>query len=204
MNLGFGNRIWIKQMKKENAILFYIIVSTFILSCGKSNPTTEYNKVAMEFIKEIFADDYFSCSYIIKPHSDDNLLNTLEEEMPESNYRIKISEILNIEKQSVLDSVIDLSKNFEYKKSMFNRDTKLIEQREFNSIKKMLDSVVKYGSKKEIDSIFAECPREFYFISKPIFDKNYKIAVIDIQIGFGCLRSPLLVYYFENGKWVTE
>ncbi len=110
-------------------------------------------------------------------------------------------EIFKIEKKETLDSLLNLSSNFEFKNSMFKSETELIDLNQFKVIKTEIDSIVKYGSVKEKKQMFLDCPSKFYFISKPVFDKEYKTAVIDIQMGFTSLKSKPCVFKFENGTW---
>ena len=188
--------------------ILILTILFFSLSNCKKNENVEkkddYNTIATEFITQVFSDEFFDCSYIIQPNSDINFLEVIENEMPALNYRNRLNEILKIENKSTLDSLIGLSKNFVYENSMFRKETKLIEYRKFDSIRNDLDSIIQFGTEKEIDSVFKKCPNDFYFISKPIFHKNYQIAVIDIQMGFTCLRSHPSIYRLNNGIWEKE
>ncbi len=126
--------------------------------------------------------------------------------MPAINYRNRLNGILRIDKKNTLDSLIGLSKNFDFKDSMFGNKTELIEYSKFDSIRKKLDSLAQFGTEKQIDTFFEKCPNDFYFISKPIFDKNYRTAVIDIQMGFTHLDlgSHLSIYRLNNGIWEKD
>jgi len=166
----------------------------------------DYNKNATEFITQVFSDESFECSYIIRPNANSNLLEDIENEMPAINYRNRFNVILKIDNKNTLDSLMDLSKNFDFKDSMFGKKTELIEYSKFDSIRKVLDSIAGFGTEKEIEEYFEKCPNDFYFISKPIFDKNYRIAVIDIQMGFTHLDlgSHPSIYRLNNGIWEKD
>jgi len=165
------------------------------------NKTERYDKIASEFITQIFSTENYECSYIIKSSSEYNLLETIESEMPALNYRNRLMEILKVEKKETLDSLLYLSNDFELTNSMFKNGTELIDINKYKVIRIKLDSIAKYGTEKEKSEMFSECPSQFYFISKPIFDKEYKTAVIDIQMGFTCLRSQPWIFELENGTW---
>ncbi len=160
-----------------------------------------YEQNASEFISQVFSNEVYECSYLIKPNSEYNLLETIEEEMPALDYGNRLMDILKVDEKT-LDSLLNLSNDFELKKAMFKSGTELIDSNKYITIRKGLDSIAEFGTELEKNQMFSECPSEFYFISKPIFDKEYKTAVIDIQIGFTCLRShPRIFTRKENGMW---
>ena len=174
------------------------------MCCNERKKITEpehYEKVASEFISQIFSNEVYECSYLIKPNPVYNLLETIEEEMPALDYENRLMGILKVDEKT-LDSLLNLSNDFDFKKSMFKSGTELIDINKYITIRKGLDSIAQFGTELEKNQMFSECPSEFYFISKPIFDKEYKTAVIDIQIGFTCLRShPWIFSRNENGNW---
>ena len=183
-----------------------ILLFTFS-NCKQKNNAEEfdnYNKKATELITQIFSDEYYDCSCIVKTKSDENLIDRIELEMPALNFRKKTTDILNVNRESTLDSLIRLSEHFKLKNSMFRSKTKLIEQRQFDSIKNVLESIAKNGTEKEIETAFRKCPTDFYFLSKPLFDKNFKIAIIDINLGFVHTRTHPRIYRLKHGIWEQD
>ena len=194
-------------MKKTINIITLTILFFSLSNCKKKDDVekkNDYNKNATELITQIFSDSLFECSYIIRPNANSNLLEDIENEMPAINYRNKLNGILRIDNKNTLDSPFGLSKNFDFKDSMFGKKTELIEYSKFDSIRKKLDSLAQFGTEKQIDTFFEKCPNDFYFISKPIFDKNYRTAVIDIQMGLTHLRSHPSIYRLNNGIWEKD
>jgi hypothetical protein len=193
------------NLKKIIKISLIIIFFNSTLSCNQQievNEIKSYDKIALEFITQIFSNELeYECSSIIKPSSKYNLLEMLEHEMPDTNYRNRLIEALKIKQTETLDSLLDLSKDFEFQNSMFNKGTELIDINQFSVIKTEGDSIIKYGSDKEIEQYFTKCPSVFYFISKPVFDKEYKTAVIDIRPAFLHLRSGPWIFELNNGIW---
>jgi hypothetical protein len=190
-------------LKKIIKISLIIIFFISTLSCNQQievNEIKSYDKIASEFITQVFSKE-FECSAIIKPSTKSNLLEMMENERPGENYRNRLMEALKIKRTETLDSLLDLSKDFEFKNSKFNKGTELIDINQFNVIKTEIDSILKYGSDKEIDQYFRKCPISIYFISKPVFDKEYKTAVIDIRDAFLHLRSGPWIFELNNGIW---
>lgn len=189
-------------MTEYSKILIVISFIVCLLSCDKEeNHTDNYYQKALDFITEVFSSEFYDCAYIVKPKKDSNLLELIEQEMPALNYERELIEILKVEEGEKLEFLINRSKNFKFKNTMFKKGILLIDFERFTSIKTELDSK-RITEKKE--KFFSECPFEFYFISKPIFDKDYKIAIIDIQQGFTCLRSKPWIYELKNGKWKNK
>lgn len=178
------------------------------LSCKKDTAYLKhdlYESKATELMTQIFYYDNDSlCSYIVEPEPNSSLLKTIEEEMPDLNYRERLMEILGTENESSLDSLIALSSNFEFKPSMFKEASKIISLDEFKSITKTMDSIVKNGSQETIDSYFGNCPGGTYFVSKPIFNKDFSIAVISINMAYVCIWRFPRVYHFIDNQWVDD
>jgi len=192
-------------LKEFAKIVVILTVFNTILSCNEQNEITaskQYEKEASAFISQVFSNKIYDCSYVIKPNPEYNLLETIEEEMPALDYRNRLMDILKVGKKQTLDSLVNLSHDFEFRQSMFKSGTELIDLNKYSTIRKGLDSIAKFGTEVEKDQMFSECPSEFYFISKPIFDKEYKTAVIDIQMGFTSIRShPWIFSRSEKGTW---
>ena len=189
-------------MKKTIQISILLIFLYSTLSCKQvESEIISYNEVAAEFSTQIFSEEYYDCGYIIKPNAQNSILEDIASETQALEYRNTLMKILKLSNLKTLDSMLNLSKDFDFKDSMFKKGIELIDSHQYIEIRTEIDSIVKYGTKKEKEKLFQECPSSFYFISKPIFDEKYETALIFIKNGFSCFPSQPWIFELNNGIW---
>lgn len=193
-------------MKK--ILLISIII---IYSCEeptKVDNSTLYRKKADSLITQILSftkkdstdfpiplayQNLCNCIYQI---SNESFVYRYESEMPRINIKKQIIEDLKFENQKELDSVIKISENYTFDFSNLKEYFHIIEDNSF-------DTITNYKYLEKTKKIISEkCPLGVLSISKPIFNKNFNLAIIDIQSGFSCLASPLSYYKLKNDKWI--
>lgn len=183
-------------MKKTNVILT-ITLLLIIYSCSekpKKNKYDIYNEKATEIITKVLKEDTI-CDCVLEPPKE-SLLEVREIEMPGRNNRKDLKIPLNIDNKNDLDSLINLSQKFQIRELLQKSKLKFVS-------KSTYDTLTTISGKKEVDKIIArKCPKGLLHISKPIFDKNFKIAVIDIEVAIGCLPNFLSIYHFDGNKWI--
>ena len=194
-------------MKKCLFILFLII-------CGCEKKTTIdssnlYRKKADALINQILLPtekdttdfptpvDYQNLCTCVYQMSNESFVYEYEAEMPNLNIKKVIIKDLKFKNERELDSVIKISKNYKFDFSSLQEYLHIIDNETFDTI-----TDVKYLEKTR-KIIYKKCPLGVFSISKPIFNKSFELAIIDIQLtGLSCIPSPLSYYKFKNSEWV--
>lgn len=170
---------------------FFLIICFSFLNCNKSEQIIpDYNSVANQLIEQVLKDNSFNdCCMLEIPEK--TFLEIREEEMPSIaiSTRKIIMEKLELTSDVILDSLQNQTRNFK-----INRD--IINQFNLNLVN---DSKLKF-----IDENLTICPKGIILISKPIFDKKFKTAVISIGFGFTCSLGNVEKYRLKNGKWYHD
>jgi hypothetical protein len=148
-------------------------------------------------ITQILSED-IDCKCIIEPTTNTTLLKTKADEMPEYDFKSDLFNALKIDNEKTLDSLIKLSDNFKLTKSMFSSEIKLIDRKEFDK------TTTRKGQEERI-ALQKKCPCK-YFLSKPIFDKKFKVAVVSIGMNCGplCGHGGYYIYRLKNGVWESD
>ncbi|WP_430401181.1 hypothetical protein [Flavobacterium sp.] len=172
--------------------LFIIVISLSLFNCQKTEQIIlpEYNSVANELIQQVLKDNSFSdCCLLEIPEK--TFLEIREEEMPLIAISTKkiIMEKLQIKSDKSLDSLENQTRNFKINSDIINK----------YKLNLVNNDVLRFT-----DENLIVCPKGILIISKPIFDKNYKTAVVSIGFGYTCSLGHIEKYRWKNGKWKQE
>lgn len=169
-----------------------IAILLFLLNCKKAEIASkmDYNEKANELLQQVIAN--YSCDCILEIPKK-SMIQTTEEERPNLDIRKILIKKLKLTDKYSLDSLNKLSDNF-------SLDKNFVKQKKLKLIKfEMLTS-----ARKDKDSkLFKTCPNGILSIQKPIFDKYYKTAVINVSHAFTCNGGFIAIYKFKNGKWIA-
>ncbi|HSD13072.1 MAG TPA: hypothetical protein VLB74_00335 [Flavobacterium sp.] len=175
-------------MIKEKSIFSVLCFSLLLLSCKKEIAETklDYNQKANELIQQIILDE--SCGCILEiPKESISKINAAEN--PLSNIGEKIIIDLGLKNQKELDSLENISKNFDLDSSFLEQNSVVVFKR--NTIKEI----------SKDNNILKKCPNGIQYFLKPIFNKKYDKAYIRYGEAFMCLSTPGATYKFENDRW---
>jgi hypothetical protein len=173
---------------KIRLIISQIIILSFF-GCKKYEviPVSDYNEKASDLIEQVIIDNS-RCNCLLKI-SNKSTLQIYQEEIPIYPIKKTLAKRLELPNESSLDSLIYLSKNFKLNKDILKR----------HNIKLITHETLMLA-KKDINI----CPKGILCIQKPIFDKSYKTAVINVNWAFVCSPGYIAIYKFKNGKWIAE
>ena len=182
-------------MRKTVITLFFGI--TFF-SCNTEATIQDkdlYSINSKTLINQILSTEFRDCDCIVEPRNE-SFIEKMKNEKPHYAYKNLLLEKLNISNESTLDSLLNRSHKFQINNILKNRKIKIISQNELESIMHNND---KSNSYKILDEM---CPKGISVISKPLFNKNFQIALIDIQDFYGgCIPYEPYVCELKNGKW---
>ncbi|SFA84256.1 hypothetical protein SAMN05660845_0581 [Flavobacterium swingsii] len=178
-------------MIKRISIFYCLLIFPIFSSCKKKTiePKFDYNQKANELIQQVILDDLCVCILEI---TNESLIKTSQNENPRFDIQKLILEKLHLRDRKELDSIEKLTNNF-ILDSAFTRQ---------KSIK-----VIPIKSLKELakdPNFFKTCPGGILGISKPIFNKEYKIAVLSHGYAFNCIGGGMATYRFKDGKWCKK
>ena len=179
---------------------FYIalfLVSNF--SCNNLLKKTDedlYSEKTNELITQILDDFSDESSCIIEPYIQ-NLVEFKKTHLPPDIFpKIKsdIMKALDVENDSIFNKLINLSNSFRFDKSTLNTDLHYISREYYNSLlsEKGYEGAILYLMENE-------CEKDFIALSKPIFNEDFSIAIIEFE---GMMSGSLIAFKFENGKWI--
>ena len=179
------------KMKNSYYIVFTFFICALFSNCNKKESTIAeiYNKKANELISQILKENNSYCMLEISKKS---MIEINNNENPEYNIRNFLLKELNIENNKKLDNLVSESEKFDLDMEMVKKNNIKIVTR-----KDILD--VLNGNNK---NILQTCSTGIICFQKPIFDKTFEKAVIDISFAFCCTKEyPLPVYEYKTGKW---
>lgn len=171
--------------------LFFVMLFYFILcGCTNSNPepTTLYNKKANEIIAHVIKKTECDCVLQIPKES---LIEIAS--MEQSPYDIRDIAIkkLNLQNNPELDTVINWSRKFELDSLALKKEgIKII----------TLERVWEEKTKKD-GKLFKLCPKGILAVQKPIFDRQFKKAIVDFSWVFTCVRTEPNIFEFKDNDW---
>ena len=170
-------------MNKYSIVIIFLFLVTTFLSCEKESVSSKftYNQKANELIQQVLIDESCECFLQIP---DTSMLIFRSKEDPIQDIRKEVIKKLHLRDSIELDSLDYLSNNF----ILNNTNRRVIQRNSFRASLKDL-------------SLLKTCPNGVLSILKPIFDKDYKNAIIDYGYTSVCIPAPISVYKFENGKW---
>ena len=168
------------------------ILVLFFVGCRPNNEEI-YQKESERLIKQAlldFGDEGYE-EHMLSNEQNKTLLEILEEDNPEAEYRTMLKKSLQIENDYIFDNCNELSSSFKLTKNILGSRNVIY-----------LDDLIKirkeFGSKGR-DKIYSYYPKGWFSVKPPIFNKNYDIAVVKIGDSIG---GYLALYKFENNKWV--
>ncbi len=174
--------------------LFTFILILLIFSCEQKDIETAsdiYSKKSIELINDILSDEYSFCECLLEPPNK-STLQTFVDEVPHFDYEKYILESFNLNEKSDLKNLHGINDSLVLKPNSLSSNIKIIYRKEWNEI------FSKYGFDAR-DTIYKRYPN-LCFLTKPIFDKDYKTAIADIDIE-GCLWHPPFKIRLYDGKW---
>ncbi|RTY85446.1 hypothetical protein EKL32_28580 [Flavobacterium sp. GSN2] len=185
-------------MIKFNYILFLVAISLVLWSCEKAEviPEMNYNRKANELILQVISEEEDPKCNCILEIPKESMVEIIKLERPFQFLAIRKDLIKDLElnDESSLDSLIKVSNNFSLNEDLLNqKNIKLITH-------KMLDS----ARKNKWANFFEICPNGYLFMQKPIFDKYYKTAVINVGYAGTCSPGSIRSYKFNDGKWISK
>lgn len=191
---GFMNVFNLIMLKHQMQRFHFIIVIFFVsLSCKNEiiDFETIYNQRTNKLIEQVLEEESCDCLLEIPNQS---IIEISHSENPHFSKATLIIKKLNLRDQKQLDTLEKISKKFIL-------DTDFLKQKGIKIIKRnSISDIIKDGGHK----LLKKCPNGVLSFQKPILDKELKIAVVDCNIAFGCLSSPLRVYHYKNERWVYD
>jgi hypothetical protein len=171
-----------------------ILLLLSILGCNKpiEDDINIYNQKSTELINSILENNEADCNCLLEPPHQ-SLIEIAENERPAHNNKKDLLQALKLSNDSILDKQNNLSKRFRIDKLKLNFKINLIKRSVFDSIFQT------YGSQKGREILWEKCPSGFIYLSPPIFNDIYDIAVIEIS---SCSAGgSIRVYKYINGNW---
>ena len=174
--------------------LCVFILIIFIFSCNQKEvetPSDIYSKKSIELINDVLSDEHNICECILEPPNKSSL-ETFADEVPNFDYEKYILESFNLDNESDLKTLHGINDTLILKPNSLVSNIRVIYRNEWDEI----FSKYRFGIR---DTIYKRYPYLCY-LTKPIFDKDYKIAIVDIGIG-SCLWHPPSKIRLIDGKW---
>jgi hypothetical protein len=174
-----------------------LIIIFLIFSCKQKEidtATAIYSEKSIELINDVLSSEYNFCECLLEPPNK-TTLQTFADDVPHFDYEKYILESFDLNIKSGLNELHGINDSLVLKPNSLGPNIKIIYRKEWNEI------FSKYGFDAR-DTIYKRYPN-LCFLTKPIFDKDYKIAIADIDIG-GCLWHPPFKIRLNDGKWQFE
>gem|GEM_PF-5508903 len=174
-------------------LLAFILILLFFSCKQKENKTSSdiYSEKSIELINNVLSNEYSFCECLLEPPNK-STLQTFEDHVPHFDYEKYILESFNLDKTSDLKNLHGINDSLILRPNSLASNIKIIYRKEWN------ETFSKYGFDAR-DTIYKRYPN-LCFLTKPIFDKDYKTAIADIDIG-GCLWHPPFKFRLIDGKW---
>lgn len=165
----------------------------YLLLCScthkKMDSKALYNEKANELLLHVIKENDCDCLLELPKKS---IIATNKEDDPHSDIEKFLIEKLDLKGPASLDSLIATSQSFTLDTEALNK----------NKIKVVtLQNLMKVKT-KDNDSILNQCIKGIICLSRPVFDRHYKKAVLDYNFAFTCIKfSKPAVFEFRDGKW---
>jgi len=178
-------------MNTRNLIFFALIVLLFF-SCKSETEKTkaEYNQKANELIQQLILEEKCECILEI-PKENSNELEKLEN--PRVNFDSIYIEKLSLKNKKELDSMNNLSKNF-------SLDLEFLKKKNIKIIKRDSLRILK----NDVNFINKTCKNGLTFFIKPIFNKEFNVAIINYGPSGMCCGIPRTTFEYKNNKWIRK
>ncbi len=177
-----------------------LILLILFTNCTQHKDDTvidKYNQKALELIKQIISEQS-ECSCFVKP-PDKTIIEISLEENPRYDIREYLKEKLNINSDTQLDSLSRLSRNFKLDEKTSGLSCNTIINRA-----ELQKNIEEYGTNKGQEIAYEKCNYNILLLTKPIFNVDYTVAVIDVDIPYTCIKTPPQIYIFKKNKWVQK
>lgn len=174
--------------------LFVFVLILLIFSCKQKKIETSsdiYSEKSIELINDVLSSEYNFCECLLEPPNK-TTLHTFADDVPHFDYERYILESFNLDNESDLKNLHGINDSLILKPNSLASNIRVIYRNEWNEI----FSKYRFGVR---DTIYKRYPN-LCFLTKPIFDKDYKTAIVDIDIG-GCLWHPPSKIRLIDEKW---
>ena len=178
-------------MNTRNLILFTVIILLFF-SCKSETekPKAEYNQKANELIQQLILEENCECILEIPKEN----LNELEKiENASINFDSIYIQKLSFKNKKELDSMNNLSKNF-------TLNPKFLKEKNIKVISRDSISILK----NDISFNTKTCKKGLTFFIKPIFNKEFNVAIINYGPSGMCCGIPRTTFEYKNNKWIKK
>lgn len=176
---------------KNTYFIFCLFIYIIFNSCTKNEATkTEiYNQKANELIFQTLKESKCNCILEIPKQS---MIEISLADNPKYDIRTMLKNQLNIKTNAILDSLLNVSKNFKLDIEKIKQNKiKIVSVEDIRNIKNGKDSIT-----------LKICKTGIICFQKPIFNENHKKAVFEYNYATTCLRLiPSPTYELKNGKW---
>ena len=189
--LGVTSNFTRMPMNTRNLILFTVIILLFF-SCKSETekPKAEYNQKANELIQQLILEENCECILEIPKEN----LNELEKiENASINFDSIYIQKLSFKNKKELDSMNNLSKNF-------TLNPKFLKEKNIKAISRDSISILK----NDISFNTKTCKKGLTFFIKPIFNKEFNVAIINYGPSGMCCGIPRTTFEYKNNKWIKK
>jgi hypothetical protein len=178
-------------MNNRNLILF-VITFFLLISCKSETekPVTNYSQKANELIQQLILEENCDCILEIPKQN----LNELQKmENPNIDFEKIYLKELALKNKKELDSMNNLSKNFSLNLKFLKK----------NNIKIIKRDSLRF-LKRDINFITKTCKKGLTFFIKPIFNKEFTVAIINYGPSGMCCGIPRTTFEYKNNKWIKK
>ena len=177
-------------MKRRISIFLMAITSVFFYSCKKDikDPKLEYNHKANELIQQLISEENCNCVLEIPK---ENIVEIEMHESPNLNTEKDYIKKLSLKDKEELDSIIKISEDFELDENyIITKNIKLIQR---DSSFRILSKDITFNTKT--------CRKGVLYFVKPIFNKNFDLAIINYGKSGLCCDLGRKFFEYKNNKW---
>jgi len=188
-------------MKTVINLLFVLFGLIFIIGCdddkntNKVKTTSElYSEHTAKLLNDITDENssYSYCQNIVEPPKKGNTFDA-QEFLSEKEFKQVIFEKFSLKNEREYENLIGIKEDLIIDEKLLRDGLSIVSRKEFDTIRR-------YGTTEKTREDFYEKYPDLFFMSKPIFNKDYKVAILDFGIG-GCLVTNPFVFRLIDGRW---